>query len=238
MENILVQDVFGVIISKLPHGYVFVMAHVCKKYKSILTDSNTYMAFNWGSIATLDFCKDGHTNLLSWYHETFGVVHLSSSLYSAEHGQLECLKWLNNNRYPLDKDCITQVGYSGNIECLEWLEKKGQLLSHGTYRAAASSGHINILALFVRRYEALPRDQKNAERYKSSLEFFLTAACNGGHISVIEWLLQKGARLNARHLAETIQRNHYLCLKWLINRGSWIFSIWHNAVQVKEVEVV
>jgi ankyrin repeat protein len=84
----------------------------------------------------------------------------------------------------------------GNVELLNLVIEHGVSLKEsriiGDSMIAAYKGHLKILKYLVSK--GVPMNYKVKKRYGSP-DTFMMNACEGGHVKVVEWLLQNGATL-------------------------------------------
>lgn len=200
------NDIWTIVIAKLSPGYILVLHHVSQNLRRLTLLDYFQTAQKWTS--TREYARDGHTNLLRWFHHLFKNINDDSSWLAAKSGHLRCLKWMKNNGYKIEDRCIIEVGASGNIKCLEWLIRNGQKICPLTAKMAASYGKINILDWIAEKYYIGP-----------DLDSVLDWACSGGQTETIEWLLQKGASLFESNAISAISGNHAKCLSWLLDHN-------------------
>lgn len=124
------------------------------------------------------------------------------SLYIAEAGDLDALKWLESNEYPLDMDIPKYAARGGHLHILKWL---GEYYNWDKY--VCEKAPLECIKYARTRGCSLTKEACN---YAVLL----------GRLDVLQYLHKNGCEWNESEVVRTaLQSGHLNCLKYLVKNG-------------------
>lgn len=153
--------------------------------------------------------------------------------WAAKQGDMGMLGWLEEANAARPEDCrargcevMTDAAKEGHIHVLEWLKEKGCATPEDCWKArvlieAAGAGKLEVLRWLEERIGKgelrrwLAREAQAAAEKECANSG--AAAAEGGHVGVLDWLLERGCVPRHVHnvLFNMVYDNHLPALEWL-----------------------
>lgn len=155
----------------------------------------------------------GHLEVLQWLvsqgccAEEGGT---STCTGAAAGGNLKLLQWARANGFDWHSGTCAAAARHGHFEMLLWARENGCEMDLHTCFCAAESGHLEMLKWTL------------AQDYGPEISDtqLVWAASSGGHIHVLEWLLDCGREWDGTRVSYIVgTRGHLEMLEWAVARG-------------------
>lgn len=179
----------------------------------------------------------GRLSLIIWMHGHLKDPLLQVPFGAARGGQLDILKWAQDQRCEMSESLFDYAASGGHLETIEWLEKtidKSRRIWQ-MYKQAAFSGQIPVLQwLQTRGYrrEEVHNSFCVWAAMKGKLNVLQWAlrehhcpwdqtgarAARGGHLELLQWALQNGCPYEPSISAGAALHGQLHVLKWLRER--------------------
>ena len=159
--------------------------------------------------------KHGQLNALKYI---VGIEDFFCIAYNgaATGGHLNIIKWLidNGHHYPEEISGFNYgVGRGGNVQILELLLEKWETCGGSLTDGASEGGHLNFLK------------QLESKKMLDITNNTVICAARGGNIQVMKYLLEKGAKLDAKSLQTAIDNGQLEMAKWMLENGCSLENI-------------
>lgn len=201
-----------------------------------------YMGYAIGSKEYQIALKGGFFQIFKWLHEKYGFFDVvnsyaseNASYYAIKYCNLEMLKWMVKEGYPIDYDEYYLALEEGFFEIFEWLyenvgkfnvsysiikfmvreeswvdwaiEKKYQVDQEAMIRAALT-GKLNLLQKLYQYYPKINMD-------------ICCAACQSGNLEMVKWCFEliKNVRDVEELAYAAVKSGNLILLKWLYERN-------------------
>lgn len=137
-------------------------------------------------------------------------------------GHYDTYIWLKQNGFQSVKGTTELAAYGGNLELFKTTLDEKWEPNRMIWYIAAKSGHVEILKELVNRYT----DTKYAINIFSIRNAVGTGAMEGGHISVIKWMMEIEWTRQFFHydVDVLIRRGHFEALKLVHKEGYLVFE--------------
>jgi len=123
-------------------------------------------------------------------------------------GQLAIMQFLRERQCPWTQVTCADAAGGGHLEALQWLIRSGCPWDRRVFECAALGGHTHVLSwAFAHSYSHNPNI-----RWRSSAVF----AARGGHLETLQWLLERGIRLNAFDLYDIMHTDNIEMKTWVM----------------------
>jgi len=77
--------------------------------------------------------------------KVFGILNTNTTVYAAEYGHLDCLKYAHENGCPWDDFTTLYAGKNGHLDCLKYAHENGCPWYGSTTLHIACRGHLDCL---------------------------------------------------------------------------------------------
>ena len=155
-----------------------------------------------------------------------------------QNGQMTVLEWLQkNNRIVVNRDLVVSAAQSGNLNMLEWLQSEFSIFSDRNWETAiyeaTAIGNLDVIkylqkkgAVFDSRcydvatkfghFEVIKQMYESGCKWNLDKEDATLAAAECGHLSVLQWLIEKKCPVNLEQLAiRAIKGGNLELIEWL-----------------------
>ncbi len=123
--------------------------------------------------------SNGHLDVLKWLYKRVKFSHFVI-LYAADNGHIDIIKWLEYKEKHIPMTTSFHAGTYGHVEIIEFMIEKGYKLEPMTESDIAKFGRLDLLK------------QIHEKKLLNISEHASIGAARGGHVHVLEWLLEKG----------------------------------------------
>ena len=149
--------------------------------------------------------KHGDLDFLKWLKKNIADCTYDVCWAAAKIGSLEILKWLRENGSPWSKDTCMFAGAHRRWEVLKWALANGCEYDVRLLNSFASEGQLHILKWM----------KENG--YFEPIQCWYAVA--GGHMDVLEWLLDNGCPWEDRILTYALERGMLEVIVVAFDRG-------------------
>jgi hypothetical protein len=165
-----------------------------------------------GAAATRSAAGNGRLDVLKWLRQSMSYWDESVCTEAASGGYLEILQWACENGCPIDPlKCAIGASRGGHAKVLEWIQKNYDEGWRGdrVTRAAAEGGHLDVL-IWLHEMEC-----------PAILSACVRVSAENGHIDTLEWSVRQGGRgtLTRNVAAGAAGGGHLEALQFLDDRG-------------------
>lgn len=151
--------------------------------------------------------EHGHIECLKFLRRVCGLSWDKFTFYAAaQHGQLECIKYLHENWCPWTSAVAVATVYGGYLNCLKYLYDNGCPVDERVMSYAAYYGHLDMLKYL---HSAGCPWNENACLY----------AAESGHLDCLKFLHSSGCPWNYLTLKYAISERYYDCARYAFENG-------------------
>jgi hypothetical protein len=171
--------------------------------------------------------KCGNLELLKYFHEKDYSFSFFVSCEAAENGHLECLKFLHSIHCVFNHMTFDYALKNGHLECLKFLKEVNCPFDYRTVCITASEqGYSECLKFLCEKLGCVVE-------YSS-----ISGAVRYGHINCIEYLLQRGLKLEKTLPKIAYEYKKYDCLDYLFKKGCPGSLLFHTFIKIREKKVI
>lgn len=151
--------------------------------------------------------RHGHRHVLEWLIEVGCVLDEIVFARAAKGGHFELMKWLYERRCPYNYMTMNWAAFRGDLNTLKWLRDIGCPMKDA-YCIGAGGGRLEILKWLRDEGIDIPDDS-----------FMTQSAASGGHIHVLEWLLEINYPISRRGYFHATRTGSVDVFKWLLEKN-------------------
>ncbi|GFH44208.1 hypothetical protein CTEN210_00682 [Chaetoceros tenuissimus] len=211
---------------------VLVLEYLLEKYRLIEKDISFFYKF------VKYAAGKGHLQCIKFLYENGCCRKITERIYdcqsAARHGQLECLRYLKEQAWPVDTSVIFEAAEAGHLHCIEYLRSVGcpwNAIYVGEDEIQVDDSHAGDVM------EACAGSSLECLRYchdngcNADFNACCIAAVRNGKIDCIEYLRSKGCQWSSEFTEAAAEHDQLDCLQYLYGNG----CPWNQNICVKSV---
>jgi hypothetical protein len=185
-----------------------------------------------GQLVIREAAANGRLDILQWARAQGCAWHKDACESAADGGHLEVLKWAIANGCPQDTDLCYAASRGGHLDVVVWARENGYGFPWDKWTVvhAVFSGNVELVEWVVAN--GCPR----VDLVRTS---FACGAARRGHLSVLRWLVHRGARINEDTFAAAAEGGSLDACRLLLDAGCpWDWRLGDRAAEHGWVEVL
>jgi len=172
-----------------------------------------------------NICKHGLLKFLKNAHKNNVKLTSVAFLHAAQHGQMECIQYLQSINCPKHEDAMSEAALYGHLEMVKYLVSIECQLSPFVNHLAALNGHLDIL------------------KYLESINCATAShscgnAAKNGHLECLKYLVSVGTPMSTNTCANAASNGHLDCLVFAVENGCLCNGTWFIALGNGHLECI